>query len=84
MTHEEMIEVISTHEALPVTNCTLLCNIGYYTAKWGYSYQTMRIRRNINGLVKHNYGWETEKEWLNRKPVKIECPTLWDRISNLL
>jgi hypothetical protein len=74
----------SNSEALPLTNCSLLCETGYYTVKWGFDYQTMRIRRHLNGLVKHNYGWETEKEWLSRKPAKIEHPTLWDRIGNIL
>jgi hypothetical protein len=59
------------------------CDPGYYIAKWGFDYQIMRIRRHLNGLVKHNYGWETEKKWLSRTPAKIERPTLWDRISNI-
>ena len=64
--------------------CSLLCEPGYYIAKWGFDHQTMRIHRRIHGMVKHNYGWDTEKEWLSHKPVKIEHPTLWDRISNLI
>lgn len=66
------------------TPCSLLCGKGYYTVRYGGEYQTMRIRRGINGLLKHNYCWETEAEWLSRKPAKIERPTLWDRISNFL
>jgi hypothetical protein len=68
----------------PSTPCSLLCDPGYYIAKWGFDYQPMRIRRRLNGLVKHNHSWETEEEWLSRNPTKIERPTLWDRIGNIL
>lgn len=61
-----------------------LCNKGYYLVKWGFEIDTVRIRRREKGLVKHNYGWISEKEWLDRKPIKIEKPTLWDRITNFI
>lgn len=80
----DSINTLTNPEAQTLANCSLLCEKGYYTAKWGFNYQTMRIRRHINGLVKHNYGWETEKDWLSRKPAKIESPTLFDRINNIL
>ena len=63
---------------------SLLCEPGYYVAKLGFSYQIMRIRRHLNGLVEHGCGWETEAEWISRKPVKIERPTLLDRINCII
>ena len=70
----------------PSAPCSPLCEKGYYVVKcgFGFDYQIMRISRSLNGLVKHDYGWETEKEWLSRRPAKIERPTIWDRIGNIL
>ena len=61
-----------------------LCDEGYYLVRWGFEIDTMRICRREKGLVKHNYGWISEKEWLSHNPIKIEKPTLWDRITNLI
>ena len=61
-----------------------LFNEGYYLIDRKFGLETTRIRRRVNGAVLHNLGWVTNERWLSFEPIKIENPTIWDRIANFI